>query len=167
MKVSEKYLDHLQSVITRHNTNSFMIKGWAITLSSAIFAISATWKEPWVALTALVPIIQFWILDSHYLANERCFVCLYNAAINEYSLRVKNKDLRSKYQVKEDGKSSIDPEQEKMIVTKEFAMNYTIFRQLSRNNWHSVVFSLTISWFYFMLLCFSVGICVLLCVGNP
>src|SRR5574344_197438 len=93
MEINEKHLDHIQAIISRHNSNSFMIKGWTITICTAILAIAGTWKEPLLSLIALVPITVFWILDSFYLANERCFVSLYNAAINGYKLKVKNKKL--------------------------------------------------------------------------
>lgn len=36
-----KHLEFLQNVITRMNSNSFMIKGWAITLVSALFVLAA------------------------------------------------------------------------------------------------------------------------------
>ena len=99
-KINEKHLDHIQAVITRHNGNSFMIKGWAITICTVVLTVAGTWKEPVIALVALVPTFVFWVLDSFYLANERCFVSLYSAAINDYEVRVKNKDLLTKEQVK-------------------------------------------------------------------
>lgn len=36
-----KHLDFLQLVITRMNVNSFSLKGWAVTLVSALFAFAA------------------------------------------------------------------------------------------------------------------------------
>ena len=36
-----KHLEFVQNVITRMNTNSFLIKGWSVTLVAAIFALSA------------------------------------------------------------------------------------------------------------------------------
>ena len=36
-----RYLELIQNVITRMANNSFMLKGWAITLVAAIFAYGA------------------------------------------------------------------------------------------------------------------------------
>ncbi len=166
MAVKEKHLDHLQAVISRHNTNSFMIKGWTITICTAVFTIAGTWKEPILALVALVPSTVLWILDSFYLANERCFVSLYTAAINGYSLNVKNKNLLKKHQVAEDGK--INPETEVEIKTAEYSMNFMPFRQIARNNWKDVILSRTIIWFYLMLTGFSIALFIgLLCLNKP
>lgn len=154
MAVKEKHLDHLQAVITRHNSNSFLIKGWTITICTAVFTIAGTWKEPILALVALVPVTVLWILDSFYLANERCFVSLYTAAINNYSLKVKNKQLLEKHrEASEDGK--IDPEKEVEIKSVEYSMNFMPFRKIARNNWQDVIKSRTIVWFYLMLTGFA------------
>ena len=41
MEQKMKHLEFIQNVITRMNSNSFLIKGWAITLVSALFALAA------------------------------------------------------------------------------------------------------------------------------
>jgi len=170
-KVNEKYLDHIQAVISRHNSNSFMIKGWTITICTAILAIAGTWKEPLLSLIALVPITVFWVLDSFYLANERCFVSLYNAAINGYKLKVKNAKLLKSKQVKtelENGKFIIEPEREIEIESGEYSMNFLPFRIIERNNWFNVIKSRTIIWFYLMLTGFSIALFIgLLFINKP
>jgi hypothetical protein len=171
MKINEKHLDHIQAVIARHNSNSFMIKGWTITICTAILAIAGTWKEPLLSLIALVPIIVFWVLDSFYLANERCFVSLYNAAINGYKLKVKNEKLLKNKRVKtesEKGKFIIDLEKEVEIETSEYSMNFMPFRIIKRNNWFNVIKSRTIIWFYLMLTGFSISLFVgLIFINSP
>lgn len=77
-EINEKHLEFIQDVINRHNSNSFKIKGWSITITAAIFALTGTIKEPYLCFIALGPTIMFWILDSMFLANERCFVSLYS-----------------------------------------------------------------------------------------
>lgn len=169
MAVNEKYLDHLQSVINRHNSNSFVIKGWTITLSTAILAIAGTWKEPLLSLIALVPIIVFWVLDSFYLANERCFVGLYNAAVNNYCLKVENKELRCKKREKskdDKGLLYVDLKKEVEIKTKEYYMKFRDFRIIKRNNWYHVLKSRTIVWFYLMLSGFSIALFITLLNTN-
>lgn len=73
-----KHLEFIQNVITRMNTNSFQIKGWNITIVSAIFAIYASTKNNYFLLSAIFPSIIFWFLDSYYLLQERKFRGLYN-----------------------------------------------------------------------------------------
>jgi hypothetical protein len=168
-KVNEKHLDHIQAVITRHNSNSFMIKGWAITICTVVLTVAGTWKEPVIALIALVPVFVFWVLDSFCLANERCFVSLYSAAINGYILKVKNEDLLTKEQEQTtlpDGKKVIEPEKEIEIKSKPYSMNFMPFRKIKRNNWQDVIKSRTIIWFYLMLTGFSVALFLGLLILN-
>ena len=40
-----KHLEFIQNVITRMNTNSFQIKGWTVTIVSAVLAIYASTKN--------------------------------------------------------------------------------------------------------------------------
>jgi hypothetical protein len=74
-----KRLDHLQSVIQRLAGNSFLIKGWAVTLVSAIlgFAVKDS-PTSRIAYLALIPALIFWGLDGYYLALERRFRKIYN-----------------------------------------------------------------------------------------
>ena len=66
-----KHLEMIQSVIERMGQNSFALKGWTMTLIVAICAFSAAGTERKFALVAIVPIIEFWLLDSFYLQKER------------------------------------------------------------------------------------------------
>lgn len=168
-KVNEKHLDHIQAVITRHNSNSFMIKGWAITICTVVLTVAGTWKEPVIALVALVPVFVFWVLDSFYLANERCFVSLYSAAINGYVLKVKNKVLLKKEQertITQDKKEIFEPETVIEIKSSPYSMNFMPFRKIKRNNWQIVILSKTIIWFYLMLTAFSIALFIGLLILN-
>lgn len=168
-KVNEKHLDHIQAVITRHNSNSFMIKGWAITICTVVLTVAGTWKEPVIALVALVPVFVFWVLDSLYLANERCFVCLYSAAINGYVLTIKNENLLVNEQEptkQHDGKYFIEPEKEIEIKSSPYSMNFMPFRRIKRNNWQEVIKSRSIIWFYLMLNGFSLALFIGLLILN-
>lgn len=161
MAVNEQHLDHLQSVITRHNSNSFMIKAWTITVCTAILALAVTWSEALLSLIALVPISVFWILDSIYLANERCFVCLYNAVVNGNKLVIKNKALLKKFQetnTDANGNKSIDPEEETTFIISEYSMELNEFRKISKNNWFKTLTAFTLRWFYLMLTGFSIAL---------
>ncbi|CAL2106519.1 membrane hypothetical protein [Tenacibaculum sp. 190524A02b] len=157
MAVVEKHLDYIQSVISRHNSNSFMIKGWTITIVSAIFALAGSLKEPILAIIPVMPILVFWYLDSFYLANERCYISLYNCATSDYKLKIKNKDLKE-----EDRKpiatnqSTIDLEHEVELKSFPYSMNHNTFRVITRNNIKDTFWSTSIKWFYIMILLFSV-----------
>lgn len=75
-----KHLEFIQNVITRMNTNSFMIKGWAVTLVAALFALSAKEANTKFYFIAFIPIVAFWILDGFFIATERRFRELYKIA---------------------------------------------------------------------------------------
>jgi len=74
-----KHLGMIQDVIRRMASNSFMLKGWAVTLLVGIFALSNRDSIPFLLLISYVPIILFWGLDSYYLMHERRFRGLYDA----------------------------------------------------------------------------------------
>lgn len=73
-----KHLEFIQSTITRMNQNSFQIKGWMITLVSALLALYASSEKVVYILIAIVPAIEFWFLDAYYLQQERRFRGVYN-----------------------------------------------------------------------------------------
>ena len=72
-----KHLEFLQNVITRMNSNSFMIKGWTITLVSALFALAAKDSNINFVLVTYIPIPIFWVLDGFYISQERQYRKLY------------------------------------------------------------------------------------------
>lgn len=74
-----KHLELIQGVITRLAQNSFVYKGWAITLVAAIYALAAKEGHPKYLLDALLPIVTFWGLDAYYLRQERLYRKLYDA----------------------------------------------------------------------------------------
>jgi hypothetical protein len=72
-----KHLEFIQSVITRMNTNSFLIKGWSVTLVAAIFALAAKDANIRYAIIAYVPVIVFWLLDGFFISQEKQYRELY------------------------------------------------------------------------------------------
>ena len=78
MEKKTKHLEMIQSVIERMGNNSFLIKGWSITLVSAIFVVAFQGKDRIIALWTLFPAIIFWLLDGFYLWQERLLRCLYD-----------------------------------------------------------------------------------------
>lgn len=83
-----KHLDHIQNVITRMNANSFLIKGWTVTLVAALFALADKTKEQHLYLIAFIPVPVFWLLDGFFLATERRFRDLYKKVAKTEELHI-------------------------------------------------------------------------------
>jgi len=73
-----KHLEFVQNVITRLASNSFLIKGWALTVSGALYGFAASHLSWPIAAVGLVPTALFWYLDSFFLMSERIYRGLYN-----------------------------------------------------------------------------------------
>jgi hypothetical protein len=72
-----KHLEFIQAVIARMATNSFLFKGWAITIAAALSAFAAVNSRRALLAITLISTIMFWGLDGYYLWLERCFRKLY------------------------------------------------------------------------------------------
>jgi hypothetical protein len=73
-----KHLEFIQAGITRFGGNSFLIKGWALTIGAAFFAVLVNKLSSGIAVAGLVPLVAFWFLDGMYLWYERLFRKLYD-----------------------------------------------------------------------------------------
>ena len=73
-----KHLEFIQGVVTRMGSNSFQMKGWMITIVSALLALYSGTNNEAFLLFAILPTILFWFLDTYYLQQERKFRGLYN-----------------------------------------------------------------------------------------
>lgn len=78
MEKKLKHLDFLQLVITRMNVNSFLQKGWTVTIVSALFAFAAKDSNDQYTLISYIATPLFWLLDGYYLSLERQYRGLYN-----------------------------------------------------------------------------------------
>ena len=84
---NEKHLEFLQNNIARMNQCSFQMKGWAITIASALIAVFVSTisdEHPGskiYLMAAIAATILFWCLDSLYLSKERRFIGMYNDLI--------------------------------------------------------------------------------------
>lgn len=79
----QAHLGIAQAVIQRMASNSASCKAWCITLVAAILVIVADKGEPTYALIAVIPTLLFLVLDTYYLALERCFRNSYNEFIDK------------------------------------------------------------------------------------
>ncbi|MFK9093001.1 hypothetical protein [Bacillus salipaludis] len=74
-----KHLEFIQGVINRMGQNSFLLKGWAVTLGAGLFAFANTQEMDYrFILIALIPTIFFWLLDGYFLWQEKLFRKLYD-----------------------------------------------------------------------------------------
>jgi len=78
MEKKLKHLEMLQAVIVRMGNNSFLLKGWSVTLVSVLFAIAIQDKVKIFVALAYFPTLIFWALDGFYLWQERLFRVLYD-----------------------------------------------------------------------------------------
>lgn len=91
-----RHLEMIQGIVSRMASNSFMLKGWAITLVAGVFALSANDANSLYFLIAYVPIILFWFLDAHYLQMERQFKVLYESVADNEKCDIQFKMERPK-----------------------------------------------------------------------
>jgi len=73
-----KEIEIIQDIIKRMALNSFMIKGWAITLVVVTLLLKGNHYQAWIAF---IPLIIFWFLDAYFLWQERLYRGLYNWVI--------------------------------------------------------------------------------------
>lgn len=81
-----KEIDLIQSCINRMAKNSFMVKGWALTIFAGVITISKmeVINNLWLLIcTILVPYLAFWMLDAFFLHTERKYRKMYAWVIQE------------------------------------------------------------------------------------
>jgi len=122
MENKRKHLEIIQGVINRLAGNSFYIKGWTITLLTAVLALSIDRANPDYIFINLFVIIAFWILDSFFLSRERCYRDLY-----DHVRVLDEKDV-------------------------DYSMNSDEYRKIKKNRWISALFSRTLLIFYLSLI---------------
>ncbi len=70
-----KELELVQGIINRFSTNSFLIKGWAITLVVATLLLNG---NKYQYIIAFLPWLMFWYLDAYFLRLERLYRKLFD-----------------------------------------------------------------------------------------
>ena len=119
-----KHLEFIQDVVNRLGRNSFLLKGWSMTVlvAGSLLMVRLRPDEPLLALTLLLPVIGFWLLDAYFLWQERLFRDEYN--------RVRDQE------------------------ETDFAMNPMQHRNKPKRSWSSTFFSVTLVIFYVMEIAF-------------
>jgi hypothetical protein len=73
-----KHLEFIQAAIARMATNSFLFKGWAVTIAAGLSAFATVNSKVGLLALALISTMMFWGLDGYYLWLEKCFIDLYS-----------------------------------------------------------------------------------------
>lgn len=82
-----KHLEFIQTNIARMGQNSFQMKGWALTLVTALLALfAASAGDSGVGnnlfiFIGILPATIFWFLDAYYLQQERKFRGIYEDVV--------------------------------------------------------------------------------------
>lgn len=81
-EILHKEIDLIQACINRMANNSFLLKGWAISLVAVVLALA---KEnvnfSLLSLVLLIPILSFWYLDAFFLRTEKMYRKMYEWVI--------------------------------------------------------------------------------------
>ena len=121
-----KHLEFIQTVIGRQAKNSFLLKGWTITIVAALLTFTPKDGALKPIFTVYALIFVFWVLDSYYLWQERLFRALYN-----HVRKLKEEKIN-------------------------FDMNANRFSKEIDCSWWDIFISRTVFLFYFTLMIFTV-----------
>ena len=100
--ILEKEIDLIQSCISRMAQNSFVIKGWLITLVTVILALLPDKVDVKILCgVVIVATLCFWYLDAYFLRLERLYRWKYewvitnrgNSLSHLYDLNPKNHEM--------------------------------------------------------------------------
>lgn len=88
-----KEIDLIQNCITRMANNSFLLKGWLVSLLVVFITVSPNDTNPIIAALIMLSLTAvFWYLDAFFLRMERLYIKLYNWVLEK---RLKgNKDFQ-------------------------------------------------------------------------
>ena len=79
--VLHKEIDLIQECIKRMAHNSFMLKGWTVSLVAVILALGKDYDFMYLSLILLLPTICFWYLDAFFLRTEKRYRMMYEWVI--------------------------------------------------------------------------------------
>ncbi|MFE4036176.1 hypothetical protein [Priestia sp. YIM B13489] len=103
MESKIRHLEMIQSVIARMNSNSFLLKGWTVTIVVALFAFANVKDmDSNLILLAIIPTLFFWGLDAFFVHQEWLFIKLYECVTtqNEKDINFSMKTNPFKFQVR-------------------------------------------------------------------
>jgi hypothetical protein len=102
-----KHLEFVQNTINRMSTNSFLIKGWAITLIGIIFGLNklegnylfeySDYNFPVEIAIIILIILLFWFTNAYFLQQERRYIYIYSKTIEQFNTPNNNLILDMNY----------------------------------------------------------------------
>ncbi len=99
-----KEIEIIQEIIKRMAFNSFMIKGWAITLVVVTLLLKGTEYQVGIAF---IPLFVFWFLDAYFLWQERMYRKLYEWVIKNRLEKDENLFDMNAYRFKDEVQSRL------------------------------------------------------------
>lgn len=79
-----KEIDLIQSCINRMAQNSFVVKGWTITLVAVVLALLPEKVDMWIlSIIGILATLCFWYLDAFFLKMERLYRWKYEWVIKK------------------------------------------------------------------------------------
>jgi hypothetical protein len=73
-----KHLDFIHNTINRMSGNSFLIKGWTISVVSILFIFSDKEMNGQFLMISAIAVFVFWYLNGFFLKEERLYRALYD-----------------------------------------------------------------------------------------
>ena len=93
-----EHLTMIQGAISRMSSNSFLTRGWAVTIFAGLYTLYATNGNDLLLVVIAGIVCIFWLMDSYYLGLERAYRDLFDtvrqssATSVTFSMRVQMKN---------------------------------------------------------------------------
>lgn len=79
IEVMHKEIDLIQNCINRMAQNSFLIKGWTLTVIAVVLALAEKLTDSiYLCFVVLIPLVAFWYLDAFFLQTEKMYRKMYD-----------------------------------------------------------------------------------------
>lgn len=90
-EILHKEIDLIQSCITRMANNSFLLKGWSISIIAVVLALADKAGNPaLLSAILLIPLLSFWYLDAFFLRTEKMYRKMYEWIIVNRPNKIKD-----------------------------------------------------------------------------
>ena len=126
-----KEIDLIQSCISRMAQNSFVVKGWTITLVAVVLALlPERFNSNLLSLIGIVATLCFWYLDGFFLRTEKLYRWKYewvieNRLVNKLYFYDLNPYNQKMWKVNDDGNSLKKPKILRVMFTKTLTPIYS------------------------------------------
>ncbi|WFB67461.1 hypothetical protein [Chryseobacterium sp. WX] len=150
-----KHLEFVQNTINRMSTNSFIIKGWAITLIGIIFGLNklegnylfeySDYNLPVEIVIIVLIILLFWFTNAYFLQQERRYIYIYSKTIEQFNTQNNNLILDMNYKNYITPSNSNLTDQNRKIIIKAILSFCIVGVLISFLSFESIFFKIIIS----------------------